>query len=158
MRFPWQKGSSVAPKSTTPSTPEKSKEALEPLDGQRPTPEDENASPKASAERHEAIEQDVGNTGQSRDAAVEKKPGADLIPTASNATEASSVGEAGEEDESKYLKPLPLAILTFGLCLSLFVVALDNTIIGTLLRRICISTTDWMQQLPYRRSQQSSIR
>jgi hypothetical protein len=34
------------------------------------------------------------------------------------------------EDESKYPSGFPLAILTFGLCVSLFVVALDNTIIG----------------------------
>lgn len=38
--------------------------------------------------------------------------------------------EAGVDDESKYPKALPLALLTFGLCLTTFVIALDNTIIG----------------------------
>ena len=54
----------------------------------------------------------------------------------------SEVKEEGEEevdeedqagndaDESKYPKALPLWLLTLGLCLSTFVVALDNTIIG----------------------------
>ena len=37
------------------------------------------------------------------------------------------------EDESKYPSGFPLAILTFGLCVSIFVVALDNTIIGELI-------------------------
>lgn len=56
----------------------------------------------------------------------------DLVATPSRATEASSTGEDGEDDESKYPKALPLTLLTLGLCLSTFVVALDNTIIGGL--------------------------
>lgn len=43
-------------------------------------------------------------------------------------------GEA--EDESKYLKGIPLAILTTGLCLTTFVIALDNTIIATAIPKI----------------------
>ena len=39
-------------------------------------------------------------------------------------------GPEEEDDETKYPKGVPLAILTFGLCMALFVVALDNTIIG----------------------------
>ena len=38
--------------------------------------------------------------------------------------------EEEEEDESKYPGGWALAILTFGLCMATFVVALDNTIIG----------------------------
>ncbi|KAI9713859.1 MAG: hypothetical protein M1820_000589 [Bogoriella megaspora] len=40
------------------------------------------------------------------------------------------------EDESKYPGGFKLAILTLGLCLALFVVALDNTIIATAIPRI----------------------
>lgn len=55
--------------------------------------------------------------------------------TTSTAT-ASSAGEAGVDDESKYKTGLPLHLLTFGLALSTFVVALDNTIIATAIPRI----------------------
>lgn len=47
-----------------------------------------------------------------------------------------SAGEEEIEDESKYPKALPLALLTFGLCTSTFTVALDNTIIATAIPRI----------------------
>ncbi|KAF2120820.1 MFS transporter [Lophiotrema nucula] len=40
------------------------------------------------------------------------------------------------EDESKYLKGFKLAILSLGLCLTTFVIALDNTIIATAIPRI----------------------
>lgn len=60
----------------------------------------------------------------------------DLVATPSRATEASSTGEDGEDDESKYPKALPLTLLTLGLCLSTFVVALDNTIIATAIPKI----------------------
>ncbi|KAF2496011.1 MFS transporter [Lophium mytilinum] len=39
-------------------------------------------------------------------------------------------------DESQYLKGLPLVVLTIGLCLCTFVIALDNTIIATAIPRI----------------------
>jgi hypothetical protein len=51
-------------------------------------------------------------------------------------TSASSAGESGEDDESKYATGLPLHLLTFGLTLSTFVIALDNTIIATAIPRI----------------------
>lgn len=139
MKLPWEKEPSEAQTpttpaiSSTPSTPEKSVEAQEPQNGQRriiPVAEDEKPSPRTSLERREAAEQVVADTDATR-TAQEKEAETDLLPTASRATEASSIGEAGEDDESKYPKALPLAILTFGLCLSTFVVALDNTIIGT---------------------------
>ena len=54
----------------------------------------------------------------------------------SAATDDSGTGQPGEDDESKYPKGGPLAILTFGLCLATFVVALDNTIIATAIPKI----------------------
>ena len=59
-----------------------------------------------------------------------------LVRTESNATASTEGGAPGEDDESKYPKAFSLAILTFGLCLSTFVVALDNTIIATAIPKI----------------------
>jgi hypothetical protein len=138
MKFPWQKESTEAQKPPTPvassttSSPKRSIEAQEPRDGARriiPVPENEKSNTRTSLDPPQAAEQGIAVTDHNR-AAEEKETGADLAHTASRATDASSVGEAGEDDESKYPKALPLAILTFGLCMSTFVVALDNTIIG----------------------------
>lgn len=60
----------------------------------------------------------------------------DLTRTVSAATQSSDAGEPGEDDESKYIRGAPLYLLTFGLVLSTFVVALDNTIIATAIPRI----------------------
>ena len=51
-------------------------------------------------------------------------------------TTTSSAGESGEDDDSKYMKGSKLYLLTFGLFLATFVVALDNTIISTAIPRI----------------------
>jgi hypothetical protein len=60
----------------------------------------------------------------------------DINRTASTATTDSDAGQPGEDDETKYPKGGPLALLTFGLCLATFVVALDNTIIATAIPKI----------------------
>ncbi|KAI9691805.1 MAG: hypothetical protein M1822_007877 [Bathelium mastoideum] len=44
--------------------------------------------------------------------------------------------ETDPEDETQYPSGLKLAVLSFGLCLAIFVVALDNTIIATAIPRI----------------------
>lgn len=61
-----------------------------------------------------------------------------LERTTSAAATTSSVADEGpgEDDETKYLKPLQLYLLTLGLALSTFVIALDNTIIATAIPRI----------------------
>lgn len=65
------------------------------------------------------------------------KETAEVAAVRANANGAEGGEEEEEvEDESKYLKAFPLAVLTFGLCLSTFVVALDNTIIATAIPRI----------------------
>ena len=69
-------------------------------------------------------------------AATSEETTAELNRTASTATEDSDAGAPGEDDETKYPKGGPLTILTFGLCLATFVVALDNTIIATAIPRI----------------------
>jgi hypothetical protein len=72
------------------------------------------------------------------DGGAEPKDGTtvDLNRTSSVATTDSDAGQPGEDDETKYPKGGPLAILTFGLCLATFVVALDNTIIATAIPKI----------------------
>ena len=153
MKFPWQKKPLQPEETINPSTaspPEKSIEPHQPQDGETrivPVPEDEQPNPRTSSDPPEAVEEPVANTDQSR-TAEEKEAETDLAPTASRATELSSVGEAGEDDESKYPKALSLAILTFGLCMSTFVVALDNTIIGESHNsNVSSSSTDHRQQL-----------
>ena len=56
-----------------------------------------------------------------------------LAKVTTTSTEASV---EGPEDESKYPTGLPLILLTVGLCLGTFVVAIDNTIIATAIPRI----------------------
>ncbi|KAK6376077.1 hypothetical protein LTS17_007328 [Exophiala oligosperma] len=51
-------------------------------------------------------------------------------------TASTDPGQPGEDDETKYATGLPLHLLTVGLVLSTFVVALDNTIIATAIPRI----------------------
>ncbi|KAF2745217.1 MFS general substrate transporter [Sporormia fimetaria CBS 119925] len=46
------------------------------------------------------------------------------------------VSPASQEDESKYLGGVKLAVLSLGLCLTTFVIALDNTIIATAIPKI----------------------
>jgi len=53
-----------------------------------------------------------------------------------NATDEKKKAEDEPEDESKYLTGMKLALLTLGLALSTFVIALDNTIIATAIPRI----------------------
>ncbi|ERF74671.1 hypothetical protein EPUS_00801 [Endocarpon pusillum Z07020] len=144
MKFPWQKKPLQPERATNPSTPSSPEKSIEPHPPQQPqdgetrvipVPEDKQSNPRTSLERSEAAEEPVADTDQSR-TAEGKEAETDLVFTASRTTQPSSVGEAGEDDESKYPKTLPLVLLTFGLCMSTFVVALDNTIIATAIPRI----------------------
>lgn len=58
----------------------------------------------------------------------------DQVVERTNSTATAS--SAGEDDPTRYKTGLPLYLLTFGLALSTFVVALDNTIIATAIPRI----------------------
>ncbi|KAK5054658.1 hypothetical protein LTR84_001550 [Exophiala bonariae] len=69
------------------------------------------------------------------DPVTDEKSNDEVTRTLSTATQ-SSAGEAGVDDESKYITGTPLYLLTFGLTLSTFVVALDNTIIATAIPKI----------------------
>lgn len=103
------------------------------------TSENVRKEQEASAESNER-QQSNGSDNQTRTethGAVEeyanvneKEKGA---PTVAERT-ASTVTEV--EDDSKHVKGLQLVLLTFGLLLATFVVALDNTIIATAIPRI----------------------
>ena len=68
--------------------------------------------------------------------ASDKEKAADPARSTATPADAPEDSDAGEDDDSKYPRALPLALLTFGLCLSLFVVALDSSIIATAIPRI----------------------
>jgi hypothetical protein len=72
-----------------------------------------------------------GGRGETKDEAA-----VDLNRTTSVTTTDKDADQAGEDDEPNYPKGGPLTILTFGLCLATFVVALDNTIIATAIPKI----------------------
>lgn len=57
---------------------------------------------------------------------------ADRSAKTEKAAEEQNGAETEADDESKYPGGFALGILTFGLCMATFVVALDNTIIGEL--------------------------
>lgn len=79
------------------------------------------------------VQSDAGGMGKEKGASI------DVINQAVLESTPSYV-ETEAEDEIKYPKGFQLAILTFGLCLATFVVALDNTIIATAIPKI---TTDF---------------
>ena len=127
----------AAPKSKSSSSVELEEEQRRPVEadhenaqanGATPTqgsgPQFTSANEKPSAVEHiETSNVDEEST---------KQEDGDQVPT-------NKDGEAAEEDqddESKYLTGLPLIILTIGLCLTTFVIALDNTIIATAIPRI----------------------
>lgn len=92
-----------------------------------------------TAEKPAATETEAGTTGVDTKNDAAPKPELDSKTEATNevtedATRTASTASA--EDESKYLKGLPLTFLTIGLSLTTFVIALDNTIIATAIPRI----------------------
>lgn len=129
MRLPWSKV-----KEAEKETPDSSI-----VDNGVTTPkaDDNHATEKASENAAAATEVnalDISNNQNNDDSqlATDEKPGV-LERTASTAT-ASSAGDG--EDTTKYKSGLKLYLLTFGLAMSTFVVALDNTIIATAIPRI----------------------
>jgi fucose permease len=90
------------------------------------TPAETTASRPGTAEKTTASEKD-------KEVAIEDEQGASRT-----SGEGKGDGEATEEaeDESKYLSGLKLWILSLGLCLTTFVIALDNTIIATAIPKI----------------------
>lgn len=65
-----------------------------------------------------------------------KPPPNEKTPTEAIATSDDKDESAAPDDDSKYLSGFKLAILSVGLCLTTFVIALDNTIIATAIPKI----------------------
>lgn len=111
MRLPWSKEQNVEKESAFPSSTE------------------EVAASNGGVIHNAGNESEVGTEGVANTESEKREP---LERTNSTATASS----AGGEDTTKYKTGLPLFLLTFGLALSTFVVALDNTIIATAIPRI----------------------
>lgn len=137
MKFPWSK-TAEAEKSTTSSdtgvvsdaTPETPVSTTEHVDPEKRPIEATDPSTSHSPEGPSTTATQTGT-----DPVTDEKNNDEVTRTMSTATQ-SSAGEAGVDDESKYITGTPLYLLTFGLTLSTFVVALDNTIIATAIPKI----------------------
>ncbi|KAL1607653.1 hypothetical protein SLS60_002588 [Paraconiothyrium brasiliense] len=84
---------------------------------------DRDASDTAKRSQKEEVGEEAGIAQQSN---------GEKAPAEADASEV----EGEPEDESKYLSGFKLAILSLGLCLTTFVIALDNTIIATAIPKI----------------------
>ncbi|EXJ71346.1 uncharacterized protein A1O5_05153 [Cladophialophora psammophila CBS 110553] len=145
MKFPWSKSREVDKSSdsgvqdshlSTPSEQPLSTETLDPE--KEPISIDSNAAEPGTLESpsNPAVtpREDISGAAPTDEKTVLDTTEEEVTRRASTAT--SDAGEPGEDDESKYAKGLPLHLLTFGLTLSTFVIALDNTIIATAIPRI----------------------
>ncbi|KAF1841066.1 MFS general substrate transporter [Cucurbitaria berberidis CBS 394.84] len=81
-----------------------------------------------------------GDSRRSQDASTPKatdvKEAGDKKQTSTAVANENGAPDEEMEDESKYLTGFKLAILSIGLCLTTFVIALDNTIIATAIPKI----------------------
>lgn len=157
MRFPFSKSREPAagkedaelPTTNTPPTSNEHSDPNITTPGSLPsssggTPSTDEKFTEQTAGDEEALAHDevphaeiVGPTsGTDHKESTVEEPAGDLDRTNSVATEETEEGDAVDEDESKYPSSLALGLLTFGLCMSTFVVALDNTIIATAIPRI----------------------
>jgi len=127
MRLPWRKA--IEPKKATPTS--SSTTSFEGQNGQESTA---TAAEVTSATA--ATEPIAENEAQTTTQAEEQPEKSEALERTVSTATASSAGEPGEEDESKYMKGSKLYLLTFGLFLAIFVLALDNTIIATAIPRI----------------------
>ncbi|KAI5376728.1 hypothetical protein J4E82_004396 [Alternaria postmessia] len=94
--------------------------------------------PKKSLESKSAPNetQDHGHTPSPPTNTDTKPPPNEKTPTEAIATSDDKDESTAPDDDSKYLSGFKLAILSVGLCLTTFVIALDNTIIATAIPKI----------------------
>jgi hypothetical protein len=151
MRLPWTKSNNAKaeiPVSTLSATgaskddqPMTGKAAFDKeVTGDNGTSSDPILSDSSSLQRAEVQPSDGTDEKQARsnveDTITSDEKHETLERTTSVATASSADQGPGEDDESKYPKPMQLYLLTFGLAMSTFVIALDNTIIATAIPRI----------------------
>ena len=148
MRPPWSKASKAEKPVSTPDSAREgngSPSSDRPLSTELHDPEKPPLLQESKAEEAESSHPTILALQKSSVPAT-TRTGAEKIPletteegltrTASDATASSADAAPGEDDESKYATGLPLHLLTLGLTLSTFVIALDNTIIATAIPRI----------------------
>ncbi|KAF2267078.1 MFS general substrate transporter [Lojkania enalia] len=103
------------------------------------TPAEANGRPITPHEKEEEVKQSEAN-GHIDSTVVDEKGVVEEAAGSKSSTVENGNGDAeqGEEpeDESKYLSGPKLWILSLGLCLTTFVIALDNTIIATAIPKI----------------------
>lgn len=87
-----------------------------------------------SGEKH--LEADAKSTRSHDKTAVVHGVAVDGRASISDEKAGDKPAEEDDDDESKYLSGFKLAILSLGLCLTTFVIALDNTIIATAIPKI----------------------
>jgi MFS family permease len=94
--------------------------------------------PKKSLESRSAPDetQDQAHTPSPPTNTDTKPPHNEKTPTEAIATSDDKDESTAPDDDSKYLSGFKLAILSVGLCLTTFVIALDNTIIATAIPKI----------------------
>lgn len=127
MRFPWSKSKTSA-EDVNPSHNESTEGTN--------TPKDAATHPPSSIVSEKNASKEIINEPTTVDeTSVDPEEKQPVVERTNSTATASSAGD-GEEDLSKYKTGLPLFLLTFGLALSTFVVALDNTIIATAIPRI----------------------
>jgi MFS family permease len=116
------------------------KEVLGPTDEESNVPETQNNGNDVEDYEKRAEAKDVNpDTIKSNDTNHEKTATVDEVEETDTTTKDASANATEDEeaeDESKYISGLKLWTLSFGLCLTTFVIALDNTIIATAIPKI----------------------
>ena len=97
---------------------------------------DRSTTPGDSARIKAEKDGSLKRTLEDVDAEAKEKVVETIEPKDGQAKEAGKAEATEEEDESKYLTGWKLTALSIGLCLTTFVIALDNTIIATAIPRI----------------------
>lgn len=130
MRLPWSKA-----KEAEKETAESSNISTE-----VPTPMHNDNEPAVERRADAAIAADaedgnkIANTDPAKAETIDETEKSNAIERTTSTATTSSAG--GAEDSTKYKTGSQLYLLTFGLALATFVVALDNTIIATAIPRI----------------------
>lgn len=145
-----QPASTTTPSISSPTTtPEPAVAGVRPLTGEdkvigpnAPVPDLVTSHPPAPSEMN-GLAESGAHTGHGRDRELEisANDGSNDEKTEAGVANEENVGNEEKEDETVYPGGAALAVLTFGLCMATFVVALDNTIIGIHSARSTTETT-----------------
>lgn len=131
MKFPWSKATKAESVQASPTTnaetiathDKNSTEATDNSDGSENVESShERADTTLHPESQDVPQAEISDLSNEKDTTLERT--------------ASTAESTDEDDETKYKTGLPLILLTFGLMMTTFVVALDNTIIATAIPRI----------------------